>query len=171
VRSGDNFLFHVARLLRPRALLGFEASGVIAERTRHNFSRIGFSARIAVQPFPSSPEGHGPRPNVIIVDPPWADGFRFNEGLDLRRTVPHVGEILATAHHYMNEGGGLCIVKTHPAVVAESMEEIRQAFTVVDEWPSGGCGEVPFPGHFATYFPPRQSNWKKPGSWIRHLPR
>eukprot|EP00978_Attheya_sp_CCMP212_P036131 scaffold161832_cov35-Attheya_sp.AAC.1 len=99
VGSG-NMLYNVANTLNAASSsFGFELTPAVAKRTLENLQKMGFEGDVKQGSFDTSgyTSPHAGATVVVIVDPPWGDGFEFGRGLVLDKTSPTVPAVLEHA--------------------------------------------------------------------------
>jgi hypothetical protein len=71
------------------------------------------------------PSGHR---IVAFLAPPWADALSAHSGLDLSRTRPPVGEIVADFERVYADTPILYVIEVHERLVPEPLASLRQKF-------------------------------------------
>lgn len=68
---------------------------------------------------------------MALIEPPWGEAYTI-DGLDLRRTSPPIPTVLEALRGIRGPGPLFAVVKTIPAVLAESYAEIAAAYDVME---------------------------------------
>lgn len=133
VGSG-NLFFHVLRAVHASRGVGLDTNGAVVDLTKRNFSRLRRLGRLGVeslelheQDWTHAADYLESRPTLVVIDPPWGEGFDAH-GLDLRKTAPPVSEILEALSRRVGEAPVFVMIKIHPMMVAESVEEIKKEY-------------------------------------------
>ena len=65
---------------------------------------------------------------IVFIAPPWGDALDRTSGLDLRRTMPPITEIVDFLFHKFSRDRLLCAIQVHETVLPASMAELRTRF-------------------------------------------
>ncbi len=133
VGSG-NLLFHVARATKATRAIGLDNSGDVMNLIRRNFARLRVFGRLRIDDLQLH-QGNWTecdayiedRPTLFIVDPRWGDAFDAR-GLDLRKTVPPITEVLESLLKKVTATPMFAMLKIHPLMAQGSMEDIKQIY-------------------------------------------
>jgi hypothetical protein len=126
-----NLLYHCARELDAVRRIGIERDAIILQTARDNLAKATRPG--AVQVEHELLETAEIRPEIsgdclVIVDPPWGDGFSLAEELDLRRTQPPVLATLRATVQLLAGGRLLFLIKIPERVAADSLAELEREF-------------------------------------------
>ena len=142
VGSG-NLLYHLLRATKATRGCGLDINADIIALTERNFSRLRLlrklrHARLTFlrRDWSQSPSCIENRATLVIVCPPWGDAFD-EAGLDLRKTKPPVPDVLQTLRGRMRSGPIFALIQTHPSMVTESVDAIKQDYTALPTIKSG----------------------------------
>lgn len=65
---------------------------------------------------------------ISFIAPPWGDAFSRTSGIDLRRTMPPITEIVDFLFHRFSQNHVLCAIQVYEIVLPVSMAELRARF-------------------------------------------
>jgi hypothetical protein len=133
VGSG-NVLHHLVRTTKAERGIGIDANRNVVDLTRRNFARLGRLGKLGDTRIELH-EGDWSRTvelsytdaSLVVLHPPWGEAYT-DEGLDLRRTVPPILELLAEISRAGGDHPLFALVHTVPHVVDESVDEIRRTY-------------------------------------------
>ncbi|MBS0237411.1 MAG: hypothetical protein JSR89_03180 [Proteobacteria bacterium] len=136
VGSG-NLLYHLLQATMATRGCGLDINRDILTLTESNFSRLRLlrrlrHTRLTFQPldWSQSPSYIENRATLVVVCPPWGDAFD-EAGLDLRKTAPPVPNVLRTLRGSERSGPIFALIPTHPSMVTESVDAIKQDYTAL----------------------------------------
>jgi len=128
-----NALYSILRHLPGTQGIGFEFEPAIFEMSARNIAAIdapiqlfngNYRTLLGKHRFPA---GHRV---VAFLAPPWADALSATTGLDLGRTKPPIGEIVADIERAYADHPILFVVEVHERLVPEPLAALRDGF----EW-------------------------------------
>lgn len=131
--GSGNFLYHLAAETGADPVLGLERDPDIFELTRANLECTGSRARLHLGAFQDC---LGPalvpddRACVVCLHPPWADGFSFQDGLDLRKTDPPTADILRVARERLPGHRLVFVHHVHEKMVEASVAEVTRGYRI-----------------------------------------
>lgn len=126
-----NGLVWLVRGLPGAVGVGFESDDEIFRLTSRNLAAIGAPiallhgdcrSLIGERRFPAR------QPIVAPLAPPWGDALNPKSGLDLSRTKPPIGDMIADFERAYPENPILYVIETHERAVREPLERLRQGF-------------------------------------------
>lgn len=97
--GSGNSLFNVSKELKANYSVGFEKTHSVAVRTQENLKNVGFGGDLKEGSFDEQINFQLPQTEVgaqvvVLIDPPWGEGFEFGKGLNLCKTSPTVPAII-----------------------------------------------------------------------------
>jgi hypothetical protein len=131
--GSGNTLYWITRHVRPNHSVGFESDDVVFELTRTNLSLVSLGIDVIHRGYERGlealriPDDHLV---VLFVSPPWGSGLDEHAGLDLRRTMPPVAEIVDLATGVFAGHKLLFAIQAYESIVPESLAEVNARF----EW-------------------------------------
>jgi hypothetical protein len=79
---------------------------------------------------------------ITFIAPPWGDALSRVSGLDLRRTMRAIAEIIDFLVHRFGQSWLLCAIQVHETVDAASLAEVKSRF----DWSTGRIYGLNAPG-------------------------
>ena len=131
--GSGNTLHWVLRHLPGARGVGFESDAGVFRLTRQNMAALALPIDILNTGYLSGVTGLSVAPDELLIAfiaPPWGDALDRTSGLDLRRTVPPITEIVDFLFHQFSRDRLLCAIQVHETVLPASMAELRTRF----EW-------------------------------------
>jgi predicted RNA methylase len=131
--GSGNTLYWIAQHVRPDRSVGFELDDVVFELTRQNLSLVALGIDVIHQGYESGlktlriPDGHLV---VLFVSPPWGRALDEESGLDFRRTMPPVADIVDLATGVFRRHKLLFAIQAYESVNPDSLAELNARF----EW-------------------------------------
>ena len=132
--GSGNLLFHVARALDARRMVGLDVTPDVIGRTQRNFRRLRLLGKLGrskvefhPQDWSTATDFFNGQSTLFILAPPWGDAFS-EKGLDLSRTSPPVLEILDALAKKVGNGPAFALIQTNPIMINESLEAVRRAY-------------------------------------------
>jgi predicted RNA methylase len=132
--GSGNLFFHVLRAVGASRGIGLDVNADVLALTARNLSRLRLFGRLKAKElfFHRQDCAHAPgylqdRSTLLIIDPPWGEAFDAR-GLDLGKTMPPVSDILDTMRRAMKTAPAFALVKTHPMMVAQSVDALTGAY-------------------------------------------
>jgi hypothetical protein len=133
--GSGNLLYHVARALKARRLVGLDVTAEVMDRTKKNFSRLRMLGKVGLsrvelhqQDWENAVSHFQKRPSLFILAPPWGEAFT-EKGLDLGKTTPPVGDILDNLSRRVKGAPSFALVQTHPRMIKSSLDAIAQRYS------------------------------------------
>jgi hypothetical protein len=126
-----NTLYWITRHVRPDRSVGFELDEVVFELTRKNLSLVSLGIDVIHQGFESGlkalriPDDHLV---VLFVSPPWGRALDEESGLDFRKTLPPVAEIVDLATVVFRRHKLLFAIQAYESVTPDSLAELTARF-------------------------------------------
>jgi hypothetical protein len=123
-----NTLHWIVRQLPPSEGLAFELDPQVFDLTRRNLALLHRPIELLHGDYATllggceRPDGRG---LLFFIAPPWGTALDEQKGLDLRRTVPPVTEIIAGLSRRFDGHPMLFAVQVHEKVDAGSLQEVR----------------------------------------------
>src|SRR5262249_8154229 len=130
VGSG-NTLYWLLRHLPGARGLGFESDAEVYRLTRQNVAALALTIDILNSDYLSGLAGVSVAPDDLLITPiasAWGDALDKSSGLDLRRTVPPVTEIVDFLLDRFPENGLLCAIQVYEIILPNSIAELRARF-------------------------------------------
>jgi hypothetical protein len=128
-----NALFSILLYLPGAEGLGFEFEQAIFDMTKRNIASLGAPIRLLHGDYHALLGEHRfPVTHRIVafLAPPWADALSAEDGLDLSRTKPPVGEIIDDFERVYPDNPILYVIEVHERLLPESLAALRSRF----EW-------------------------------------
>ena len=86
-----------------------------------------------ILPFLIKQGGGGRDGVVVVIDPPWGDGFSFEKGLDLTRTEPPVREIIKRSISMFGIAAEVVfVIVTHEYTDDRSIQELAKSYPLLE---------------------------------------
>lgn len=129
--GSGNTLYWLTRWVEPERSMGFELDDVVFALTRENLSIMGLGIEVLHEDFETGLRRlnvPGDALVIVFISPPWGAALDEESGLDLRRTTPPVGDIVAFAMDVFAHNKLLFAVQAYELVVAESLAELTRVF-------------------------------------------
>jgi hypothetical protein len=126
-----NTLYWLLRHLPGSRGVGFESSAEVFRLTRRNIGALGLSLEVLNTDWAAGLGSIVLAPNemlVLFIAPPWGDALDSISGLDLRRTIPPVIEIVDCLLHRFSENRLICAIQVYEIVIPASVAELRSRF-------------------------------------------
>jgi len=133
--GSGNTLYWLLRHLPGARGVGFESDARVFQLTRQNIAALALPIDIVNTDYLSGLAGISPASDDLLIPfiaPPWGDAFARTSGLDLRRTMPPIAEVVDVLLHRFSESRVVCAIQVHEIVDPGSMAEVRSRF----EWSS-----------------------------------
>jgi hypothetical protein len=131
--GSGNTLYWLLRHLPGARGVGFESDAGVFRLTRENLAALTLPINILNTGYLSGVTGLSVAPDELLIAfiaPPWGDALDRTSGLDLRRTMPPITEIVDFLFHQFSRDRLLCAIQVHETVLPVSMAELRTRF----EW-------------------------------------
>ena len=131
--GSGNTLYWLTRHVQPERSVGFELDDVVFALTRENLSIMGLGIEVLHEGYETGLAGLNVADDalvIVFVSPPWGAALDDESGLDLRRTTPPVGDIVAFAMDVFAQHKLLFAIQAYELVEAESLA----ALTLVFDW-------------------------------------
>jgi hypothetical protein len=126
-----NTLYWLRRHLPHARSLGFELDPRVFALTRRNLAALELPIEILNTDFQSGVAGLSvPADELVIafIAPPWGDALVETSGLDLRRTMPPIREIVDFLRDSFPQNRLLCAVQIYESVEPDSLAELETRF-------------------------------------------
>lgn len=139
--GSGNLLYHLAARTSADPVLGFERDPDIFALTRANLVAVGSRARLHLGAFEDELRAEripADRPCVVCLHPPWGRGFRFDAGLDLRRTDPPTPDIVEAVEARLPEHALFLLHHIHERMVEASVEAVTRGWRIHVRRVTGG---------------------------------
>ena len=127
-----NTLFWIARYVRAGRAVGFELDVGVYRSTRRNLSILGLDLELVNADYEASflvEAGPADSLVVVFVAPPWGSALDEGSGLDLRRTVPPLAEVVRAVGDRLREHRLLFVLQLYEKVVSESLGPLIELFS------------------------------------------
>jgi hypothetical protein len=126
-----NTLYWLLRHLPGARAIGFELDAEVFRLSQQNLAALGLAIDILNTDYRSGLTGVSPAADGLLITfiaPPWGDALTKTYGLDLRRTMPPIIEIVdfllqTFAHNHI-----LCAVQIYEAIEPTSLAELKSRF-------------------------------------------
>src|SRR5262249_18279442 len=111
--------------------LGFELDTAVFDLTSRNLASLQLSVNVLNTDYLS---GLGDvavapaQPVITFIAPPWGDALSRSSGLDLRRTIPPITDIVDVLIRKFSENPLLCAIQVYEAVNPTSLVELTTRF-------------------------------------------
>jgi hypothetical protein len=131
--GSGNTLYWLLRHLPGARGVGFESDAGVFRLTRKNLTALTLPIDILNTGYLSGLTGLSVAPDELLIAfiaPPWGDALDRTSGLDLRRTMPPITEIVDFLFHKFSRYRLLCAIQVHETVLPASLAELRTRF----EW-------------------------------------
>jgi 16S rRNA G966 N2-methylase RsmD len=128
--SANTLCWLQRRVPRARSL-GFELDPRVFALTRRNLAALELPIEILNTDFQSGVAGVSVPTDelvVVFIAPPWGDALVEASGLDLRRTMPPVREIVDFLRDSFPQNRLLCAVQIYESVEPDSLAELETRF-------------------------------------------
>jgi len=129
--GSGNTLYWLLRHLPGARGLGLELDTQVFQLTKQNLATLGLPIEIKHGPYKSEMTGvtvPGDHTLVAFLAPPWGDALSKTSGLDLRRTMPPLTEIVDFLIDKFSENRMLCAVQIYEQVDSTSLTELTARF-------------------------------------------
>jgi 16S rRNA G966 N2-methylase RsmD len=129
--GSGNTLYWITRRVEPDRSVGFELDDVVFSLTRENLSIMALGIEVLHEGYESGLRGLKVSDDalvIVFISPPWGAALDEQAGLDLRRTTPPVGEIVALAMDVLDHNKLLFAIQAYELVEAESLAELTRRF-------------------------------------------
>jgi len=143
--GSGNTLYWLSRHFGAARTLGFELDDNVFQLTRQNFNALGLPIDISNTNYQSGLARESVRENELLITfiaPPWGDALDKTTGLDLRRTVPPVIEIVDVLLRRFKANLLLFAVQVYEVVHPGSLAELAKRF----DWSALRIYELNAPG-------------------------
>lgn len=139
-----NTLFWMLEHLPGSRAIGSEVDGAVFELTKRNLSMLGSSIElIHTDHLTALASVNVPDDAIVVafIAPPWGAGLSPDGVLDLRRTLPPVGEVLDLVRSRF-AGPLVCAIQIYEATEATSLMELAARFnwSAVKSYPLNAPG-------------------------------
>ena len=124
--GSGNTLYWVLRHLPGAPGVGFESDAEVFRLTRHSLAALAVPIDIRHTEYVSGLTGLSRAADELLVTfiaPPWGDALDPMSGLDLRRTMPPIAEIVDVLFRRFPHNRLLCAVQVHEIVHPASLAE------------------------------------------------
>ena len=121
-------LYWLLRQLPAARGIGFERDDLVFRWTRRNLDLLGLPIEILNTDYTSGLAElsvPGDRLMVAFIALPWGDALDRASGLDLRRSMPPIAEIVDLLARCFGAQRLLCAIQVHETVVPASLAELR----------------------------------------------
>jgi hypothetical protein len=129
VGSG-NTLYWIMRHLPHAVGVGYEVDPQVFELTKRNLSILGLPLEVQHADYAKALEELSVPADALLIAfiaPPWGSALSTSDGLDLRRTLPPVSEIIdRLAERFGNPM--LCAIQVYERIVPASIAELTVRF-------------------------------------------
>jgi hypothetical protein len=129
--GSGNTMYWLLRHLPGSEGYGCESDGRVFQLTQRNLTALSLPIDIRNADYRSGMAGISLATNQLLIAfiaPPWGDALDATYGLDLRRTVPPVIEILDLLFRTFAFNKLLCAIQIYEAVNAESLADLQSRF-------------------------------------------
>jgi hypothetical protein len=129
--GSGNTLYWLQRHLPGARGLGFELDAGVFRLTQQNLAALALPIDILNTDYRSGLTGVSLAADQLLIAfiaPPWGDALSKAYGLDLRRTVPPITEIVDFLLRAFTNNLLLCAIQVYETVVPESFAELKSRF-------------------------------------------
>jgi hypothetical protein len=129
--GSGNTLYWLSRHLPRARALGFELDAQVFDLTRRNIAALALPIEISNTDYRVGLTGASVAAEELLIAfiaPPWGDAFDKASGLDLRRTVPPIIEIVDFLRATCPQARHLCAIQVYEKVDPDSLAELRSRF-------------------------------------------
>jgi hypothetical protein len=140
-----NTLYWLSRHLPGSRGIGFESDPGVFRLTQCNIKTLDLSLDVLNTDYVAGMSGVVVAPNellVLFIAPPWGDALGKTFGLDLRRTMPPITEIVNYLLDRFSHNRLICAIQVYEIVVPASLAELRARF----DWSALRIYELNSPG-------------------------
>jgi hypothetical protein len=126
-----NTLYWLLRHLPGAHGLGFELDAAVYQLTRRNLAALALPVEILNTDYLSGLSAVAVAPDqllIVFIAPPWGDALDPISGLDLRRTMPPVSQIVDVLLHRLGPNRLLCAIQVYETVEPDSLAELQTRF-------------------------------------------
>jgi len=126
-----NTLHWLLRHLPTAKGIGFESDAGVAELTQQNIAALDLSIKIMHVDYASGLARLAIAPDELLIAfiaPPWGDALDSALGLDLRRTLPPITEIVDVLLHASPQNHLLCAIQIYAMTQPASLSAVREHF-------------------------------------------
>jgi len=144
--GSGNTLYWLLRHIPSAQGIGFESDAGVFAITRRNIAALGLPLEIVNTDYHSGLSGVMVPPGRLLITfiaPPWGNALDRTSGLDLRRTMPPISEIVEFLLHKFSQSHLLCAIQVYEIVLPVSMVELRARF----EWSTVRTYKLNVAGH------------------------
>jgi hypothetical protein len=140
-----NTLYWLLRHLPGSRGLGFESDAGVFRLTHRNIEVLKLAIDVVNTDYVSGLSDVAVGPDellILFIAPPWGNALKKNSGLDLRRTIPPITEIVDYVLHRFSPNRLICAIQVFELVVPVSLAELRARF----DWSTLRIYELNSPG-------------------------
>jgi hypothetical protein len=140
-----NTLFWLIRHVPQARGLGFELDDGVFQLSRQNMAVLRLPVHILHKDFRAGLADLSlalDQQLIVFIAPPWGDAFDKTRGLDLRRTMPPITQIVDILCHSFARNRLLCAVQIHESVDRDSLDELKARL----DWSALRIYELNVPG-------------------------
>jgi predicted RNA methylase len=126
-----NTLYWITRHVEPDRSVGFELDDAVFELARENLRIMGLATDVRHEAYDPGLRGLTVEDDelvILFVSPPWGAALDVESGLDFRRTVPPVAEIVDLARAVFPRHKLLFAIQAYELVNQESLAELTARF-------------------------------------------
>ena len=129
--GSGNTLYWVLRHIPGARGLGCELDPTVFQLTSHNLETLKLPVKIVNSDYLAALSGETETAEDLIVAfvaPPWGEALNRNSGLDLRRTLPPITEIVDVLQRKFSANRLLCAIQVYEVVDPDSLAELKPQF-------------------------------------------
>jgi len=143
--GSGNTLHWLLRHIPEARAVGFESDAGVLRLTRQNISALALPIDILNTDYLSGLAELSIAPDDLLftfIAPPWGDAFDRSSGLDLRRTMPPITEIVDFLLQRFSQNHLLCAIQVYELILSASVAELRTRF----DWSTLRIYDLNMPG-------------------------
>jgi len=130
--GSGNTLYWMLRHLPSAHGLGFEQDPTVFQLTSRNLATLNLSTEVSNHDYRAGLSNLTIAPDQLVIAfiaPPWGDALNLITGLDLRRTMPPVTEIVDFLVGIVANNPLLCAIQIYETLNADSLAELASRFS------------------------------------------
>jgi hypothetical protein len=130
--GSGNTLYWMLRHLPGAHGLGFEQDKKVFQLTFRNLETLSLPVDVSNQGYRAGLSSLTITPDQLVVAfiaPPWGDALNKSTGLDLRRTIPPITEIVDFLIGIVGKNPLLCAIQVYETLNPASLAELKPRFS------------------------------------------
>ena len=130
--GSGNTLYWMLQHLPSAHGLGFEQDPIVFQLTSRNLAALNLSTEVSHRDYRAGLSSVPITPDQLVIAfiaPPWGDALNLITGLDLRRTMPPITEIVDFLVGIVGNNPLLCAIQIYETLNADSLVELTTRFS------------------------------------------